>query len=106
MIELLALPAWDATPRSLDDWTGRLAAAGQKATVERESPGSAWIEVAGLRLRGFAVIEGEHVSAINFELHDPDPAPARGLVEAAARDLGWEVHDDEDEPEDVEEGTA
>jgi len=102
MIERLALPAWSTPPRPLDDWTGRLAATGQKVTVDRESPGSAWVEVAALRLRGYAVIEGGHVAAINFELHDLDPTAARDLIEAAARDLGWEVHDEEDEPDDIE----
>jgi hypothetical protein len=97
MIELLALPAWDAPPRSPADWAAELAALGHPATVARAPDGDTWIEVAPLRLRGFVVIEDGLAAAINFELHDPDPAPASRLVEAAATALGWEVHPDDGE---------
>jgi hypothetical protein len=102
MIEMLALPAWDAPPRSLDDWAAQLAALGHPANVEREPGGECWLEVAPLRLRGYVVSEEGHVAAINFELHDPDPGPASSVVQSAARALGWEVHsgegeDDEDD---------
>src|SRR5436190_384074 len=91
MTELLALPAWDSPPRSLDDWAAGLTALGHPPEVAHESPGVAWLEVAPLRLRGYAVIEGGHVTAINFELHDPDIAPSYRLVAAAASALRWEV---------------
>jgi hypothetical protein len=100
MIELLAIPAWDAPPRTLEEWTACLAEAGAAPSVVRESTDVCWVEVGVLRLRGYVVLEGRHVSAINFELVDPDPAPARRLVEEAAWALGWEVHADEDDEED------
>ena|SRR5947209_5559021 len=99
MIELLALPGWDAPPRTLDDWAAQLAAQGAPARIVREAAGATWLEVAALRLRGFAVIEGPHVSAINFELAAPDPGPATQAIETAARALGWEVHPDEPDDE-------
>src|SRR4051812_5147973 len=99
MTELLSLPGWQAPPRTLDDWAGQLAALGHPPAVVRESGSVAWLEVAALRVRGYAVIEGPHVTAINFELSDPDPGPASRLVQAAAAALGWEVHEDEDEEE-------
>ncbi len=103
MMELLTLPAWNAPPRTLDDWRTALTAQGYAPAVHREQ-GVFWIEVAPLRLRGYVVTEDQHVSAINFELHDPDPDPAWTVVESAAQALGWEVHpDDEDEEEDIEE---
>lgn len=101
MIELLALPAWNTPPRSLDDWSAALAGLGYPPKSAREDADEVWLEVPALRLRGLAVLEGPHVTAINFELHDPDPAASR-LVEGAAAALGWEVHPDE-EDEDVEE---
>jgi hypothetical protein len=103
MIELLALPGWQAPPRSLDDWVAGLTEAGGRVVVAREEAGETWLEMGHLRLRGYAVIEGDRVEAINFELADPDPAPASRVVEAAARALGWEVHPDEpDDDSDAE----
>ncbi len=103
MTELLALPGWNTPPRTLDDWVGQLTALGASIVVERESAGVSWIEVASMRLRGYAMSEGERLEAINFELSDPDPGPATRLIETAAAALGWEVHpdepDDDDEPE-------
>ena len=64
-------------------------------TVTRESTGVSWLEAASLRLRGYAVIEGRHVEAINFELAALDPEPAARAVAEAAEALGWEVHPDE-----------
>jgi hypothetical protein len=100
MTELLALPEWDTPPRTIDDWTAALTALGHPPTLERESPGVAWLEIAPLRLRGYAVIESGHVVAVNFELNAPDPSPAVTLVEGAARSIGWDVNDDEDDEDD------
>ena len=98
MLEFLAIPAWDGPPRSLDDWAAALAASGHTPTIDRLGPGEAWLEVAALRLRGYAVIEGNLVSAINFELHAPDTTePTIRFLESAAQSLGWEVHPDDDE---------
>ena len=103
MIELLALPAWDAPPRSLDDWTAALSSGGHAATVEREGADASWIVVGALRLRGLAMMEGDHVDAINFELTDPDPAEALRLLEAVMPPMNWELHPDDGELDDVEE---
>ncbi|HMB04685.1 MAG TPA: hypothetical protein VKP69_13205 [Isosphaeraceae bacterium] len=103
MIELLALPGWQAPPTTLDDWIARLTALAGPVAVTRESRAASWLEIDALRLRGYVVLEGRRVEAINFELADPDPAPATRVVEDAARALGWEVHPDEPDDEDDEE---
>lgn len=102
MLELLAIPAWNGSPRSLDEWAAALAVSGHTPTIERLGPDEAWLELAPLRLRGYAVIEGNLASAINFELHDPDAESTIRLLESASQSLGWEVHpdDDDDEEED------
>ncbi len=103
MPEYLALPAWNTPPTTVDAWVVGLAEAGGPVVVRRESPTVAWLEAAPLRLRGYVMIEDGHATAINFEVHDPDPGgPANRAVEAAAAALGWEVHPDdgEDEAED------
>jgi hypothetical protein len=102
MIELLALPGWQAPPTTLDDWIGQLTALAGPVAVARESREETWLEIGALRLRGYVVFEGRRVEAINFELADPDPAPAIRAIEAAAQALGWEVHPDEPEEDDEE----
>jgi hypothetical protein len=102
MMELLAIPTWNSSPATLNDWRGALAAQGFEPVVARDEE-ETWIEVAPLRLRGFVELAGEHVEAINFELHDPDPAPASRAVVVAAKSLGWEVHPDDPEEDDVDE---
>ena len=101
MIELLAVPAWDAPPRSLADWQAALAHLGCAPTMERVGSDECWLVVASLRLRGFVVLEGEHVSAINFELTDPEPEATKVLDDAAGA-LNWEIHPDDEETDDVE----
>lgn len=100
MIELLALPGWNTPAKSLDDWVERLTQLGAKVVVERESAGVSWLEIAPIRLRGYAMSEGQRLEAINFELADPDPTAATRLLETAAAELGWELHPDE--PDDGE----
>jgi len=95
MIELLALPGWNTPPLELDALVARLTAQGYPPAVTREDAGACWLEVGALRLRGYAVIEGNELTAINFELTAPDPEPARRVVEEAALALGWEIHPDE-----------
>lgn len=102
MIELLAIPAWNAEPRTLNDWTAALAALGHSPSVGREDD-ETWLEVAPLRLRGYVAIEGQSVEAINFELHDQDTEPASRLLNAAAHALGWELHPDEPEEDNIDE---
>jgi len=79
MIELLSLPGHKAPPTSLDAWVVQLSTLGGPVTVTRDSPGASWLEVGPLRLRGYAMLEGGLVGAINFELTDPDPSPAERL---------------------------
>lgn len=100
MIERLALPSSDAAPLPLEAWTDLLGSLGHPATVSRGDDGAAWIEVSPLRLRGYILMEGDFVEAINFDLHAPDPTPALALIEAAANRLGWEIHDETDDEDD------
>ncbi len=100
MIELLALPSHDAPPIGLDAWALAFLELGHPATIVPEGSGVAWIEVGPLRLRGYVVLSGATVEAINFEVHDASESESRTLVETAARRLGWEVDEDEDEQED------
>jgi hypothetical protein len=102
MIELLAIPSWKSTPATLSDWQQALAALGFEPVVARDAD-ETWIEVAPLRLRGYVELAGPHVEAINFELHDTDTVPASRAVVVAARNLGWEVHPDDPEEDDVDE---
>ena len=102
MIELLAVPAWDAPPRSLADWQAALTDQGCTPTIERDGPDECWLVLGSLRLRGYLVLEGEHVAAINFELADPEPAATTKVLEAAAVTLGWEIHPDDEEADDLE----
>ena len=104
MIELLALPGWQTPPTTLDDWLAQLGNHGGPVVVTHESSGACWLDLAPLRLRGYAMLAGRNVEAINFELTDPDPSPATRVVEAAAQALGWEVHPDEEDSEDADDG--
>lgn len=102
MTELLAIPAWNTAPKTLDDWRAALEAQGHPARVARED-GNTWLEVGPLRLRGYVELAGPHVEAINFELDAPDPEQAtRALIDAAGT-LGWEVHADEPDEDDIDE---
>ena len=102
MLELLAIPAHGTGPTPLDAWADALrAASGGEVSVERESAEGAWLVMSPLRLRGFAMLAGPDVEAINFELAAINTAPATALIEAVAAGLGWEVHpDDPDDPDD------
>ena len=101
MIEYLSIPAWNARPVFLEMWVDRLTKLGGPVVVTREGSSGAWLEVASLRLRGYVLMHNDKASAVNFELHDPDPDAATRVIEAAAKDLNWEIHaDDEDDDED------
>lgn len=97
MTERLAIPAWNTPPTSLDDWSKAIQALGPEVVTNRESTGVAWLEVGAIRLRGYAMLQGAHVEAINFETSAADPAPALALLAQAAAALGWELHEDDDE---------
>jgi hypothetical protein len=98
MIEYLAIPAWQTPPTPLGAWVQALG--DESVTVTRDGSGVAWLEIAGLRVRGYVQIENGQATAINFELHALDPDPATRVLEAAASALGWELHADDDEDED------
>lgn len=105
MSELLALPGARTAPRTLDDWVAQLETHAGPVAVTREGSGASWLVVGRLRLRGYAMLAGRNVEAINFELHEPDLTPASRAIAAAAEALGWEVHcDEDDEDEDDEDG--
>ena len=94
-IELLVLPGWQSPPRSLDDWVAELTSHAGPVVVTREDADASWLEVALLQLRGYAMLVGRNVDAINFELAGTDPEPATRAVTAAAEALGWEIHLDD-----------
>lgn len=100
MIELLAVPAWNAVATPLSAWVEQFENQGLSVAVERESTGVSWLEIASLRLRGYALTGGGGVEAINFELAAPDPEPARLALVRAASALTWEVHEDDNDDDD------
>lgn len=102
MIERLAIPAWQAPSRTLDDWKAALESINEAGVVnlERESGTVYWFELPARRVRGYAMLENSEVTAINFEFHAVDPTPTLAEVEALATRLGWELHEDDDDEED------
>ncbi len=96
-IELLALPGWQTPPRSLDDWAAQLAIHAGEVVASREDSDVYWLVVAELQLRGYVILAGRDVDAINFELAGTDPEAATRAITAAAEALGWEIHLDEDD---------
>jgi len=104
MIELLAIPAWQTGPTTLDVWVARLGEhCGVPVAIEREPPQGAWIVLSALRLRGYALLAGPHVEAINFELQDPDPTKTTQWLEETAASLDWELHPDDGSDDDDDE---
>lgn len=100
MIEWLAMPATGASRVMLDAWAEAFSAVGYTARIVHEGPGVAWIEVPSERLRGYAVIEGGGVEAINFEFPEPDAAATLTLLQAIVARLGWELHQEDDDEDD------
>jgi imidazolonepropionase-like amidohydrolase len=99
MIEVLAIPAWKTPTVSLENWVQALSAQGLKVFVDHDPPDGVWLEVSTLGLRGYVILEQARPTAINFELHAADTAGARAAIEFGAKELGWELYDD-DEAED------
>ena len=100
MIEILALPGWKIEGTPLSAWADAFAGLGFVAVVTRESAGVSWVEVTALRLRGYSVMDGRTVEAINFELPDDDSGAARAALGRAATALGWELDEGDDEDDD------
>ena len=102
MTELLALPDWKATPVDVQAWAAALTEACGPTTVSRDSPEAYWLDVAMPRVRGYAVVEGIKVAAVNFEVDDADLATITPLLERAAASLGWELFPDDPDDEDTD----
>ena len=100
MVEWLAMPATGAAPVMLDAWAEAFASLGHAPRILHDGTGVAWIEVPSERLRGYVVIEGGGVEAINFELREPDPTAALALLQAAVAKLNWELHQVDDDEDD------
>jgi hypothetical protein len=100
MTEILAVPGWKVVETPLIAWVDQFASQGLNVAVTRESTDVSWIEVGSLRLRGYAVMEGLSVEAINFELAGPDPSPALDAITRAAAALAWDLDDDQGDPDD------
>ena len=101
VIEVLAIPGWQTERTTLDVWTTALAdATGSPPTIERESAQGSWIILGSRRIRGFAIMAGPDVEAINFEINDPNPSESTRLLEAVAASIGWEIHPDEPDDDD------
>jgi hypothetical protein len=99
MPEMLAIPAWDAEPTTLETWTATLIAHGAQATITHEDE-ETWLEAPNVGLKGFVSFEGANVEAINFEIGDD---AGQTLLHAAAAALNWELHEDEPEEDDIDE---
>lgn len=94
MVELLLIPAFDKPAQTAEACREALGE-GARLVVDDGQP---WLEVPALRLRGYLVVEGGLVVAMNFEVGgDGRGAPT---VERAAEALGYEVHPDDDEADD------
>jgi hypothetical protein len=101
MTERVAIPAWGTPPTTIAAWVEALETHLGPVDIDREGPNEAWLDVQERLVRGFAVIEGPHVSAVNFEIEAEDPLPAVRDLDAACLAIGWELHiDDEDGPDD------
>src|SRR6478609_3071361 len=99
MVEWLAIAGTDTPPIGLEAWIARLEACGHRPTIDRDGTDGTWLEIAPLRIRGYAIFEGAFVDAINFELHAPDPEPALEWLKSAADGIGWELYPEDDEDE-------
>ncbi|WP_152051898.1 hypothetical protein [Tautonia marina] len=97
MIERLLIPAWNAPPRSMGEWEERFEQLGHAPLIDRDDPEETWLILDAIGTRLLAVIEGAALAALHAEIDASDPSPALELLERAARDLNWEVHDTEDD---------
>lgn len=97
MPELLAIPCWDSPPRTLQDWMEGLEAAGLAPGSVRDSPSAWWIDAPTAGLRGYVIMQGQRVEAINFEILGDDLESTRARLANIAGALGWELHAEDDE---------
>lgn len=100
MIERLAIPAWDTKPTLIAAWVEALEQHLGPVEFDRDGPTEAWFDVDSRVVRGFAMIEGPHIAAINFEIDADDPLPAVRDLDQACVSIGWELHIDDEDSED------
>jgi hypothetical protein len=104
MTELLAIPGWQTSQTTLDAWVTRLEErSGGPVTVERDAPDGAWVVIGRLRLRGYAILAGPNVEAINFEVAALDSAQMTQFLEETAASLAWEIYPDDGDNDDSDE---
>jgi hypothetical protein len=98
-VEWLAIPAFGAPPRTLDDWASALADLGYALEIEPDNPEGATLRIDSLGVEGYADLEGPNITAIDFTLTDDAPPGVLTILREAANRLGWELHaetEDED----------
>jgi hypothetical protein len=100
VIERLLIPAWNAPPRSIDDWQRQFEQLGHPPSIDRGEPEETWLFLDSMGTRLLAVIEGPTLTALHAEIDGPDPSTALDLLNQAADALHWEVHDTEDDDDD------
>jgi hypothetical protein len=100
MTELLAIPGWKTSPTTLDAWIRGFVMEGLDARAVREAPNASWIEVPSIGLRGYAIMREAIVEAINFELDGQGAPLLQERLARVAEGLGWELHEDDGDPED------
>ncbi len=100
MPELLLIPPWNGSPRSLADWVALFEKLGQTPDVDKDGNFGAVIMLEPIGAEGYAEIESNgRVSALNLEFEQALAEPARALVEAAATEFGWEIIEDNEPDE-------
>ena len=99
MIERLLIPAWNAPSRSIDDWHEQFTQLGYPSSIHREDPEETWLMLHSMGTRLLAVIEGSTLVALHAEIREADPSTVLALLDQAASELNWEVHDTEDDDE-------
>lgn len=97
VIERLLIPAWNAPPRSIGDWEQRFDQLGHAPVIDRDDPEEIWLILDAIGTRLLAVVEGSALTALHAEIDAPEPSSALELLDRAAGDLNWEVHDTEDD---------
>ena len=100
MVELLAIPGWQAPVRTVEDWLNALAVLGHAARISLDEDHDTWIEVPDLSLRGLTVLDGVNLEAIHFELENPETEVVLEVLCQAAAVLSWELHPDDDDDDD------
>jgi len=96
MTERIAIPAWNTESTPIATWVEALETRLGPVVMERDGPDGAWLEVDSRLVRGYAMLEGPHIVAVNFEIEAKDPDFAIRDIESACEAIGWELHIDDD----------